>query len=79
MDIEQPSKVGHIIQITNPDHHWFASLLVVEEEKSWGVMAYVHIPANDGTSGGDAYIRVENKDYEIVGKAIIVHDKGTEK
>lgn len=59
--------VDDIIQITNQDHNWFGCILIVSECKSWGVQAYVPMPLE-----GDAYIRLETNDFEVVGKAVIV-------
>jgi hypothetical protein len=59
-----------IIQITRPDHPWFPSIAVVSEVKSFGVQAFVFMPANDGT--GEAYIRLSADDYEPVGAAALV-------
>ena len=55
-----------IIQIL-PDHKWEYSLAVVSEVKSWGVVAYIHIPEK-----GDAYIRLNTNEFVKVGTAIYV-------
>ena len=62
---------GKIIQITNSAHSWFPCLLIVEEEKSWGVLAYLLDPTDNkpGTTAA-AYNRIKTKDFEIVGTAI---------
>lgn len=59
--------VDDIIQITNENHKWFGCILIVSETKSWGVQGYVAIPMQ-----GNAYIRLEDGDFEVVGRAIIV-------
>lgn len=59
-----------VIQIA-PPHKWGGCLAIVDEVKSWGVQAYVPIPNNDGTPPGNAYIRLNNGDFESLGvKAI---------
>jgi len=64
---------GNIIQITNKDHSWFPCLLIVEEVKSWGVMAVCLIPtSNNENNINMAYNRISNDDFEIVGKAAII-------
>ncbi|UIS25292.1 hypothetical protein [Erythrobacter phage vB_EliS-L02] len=45
---------------------------MVDEVKTWGVMAYHLVVSNDGGSCGQAYIRLENGTFEKVGTAVIV-------
>lgn len=47
---------------------WTGCLMIVDEVKDWGVLAYLHVPMQ-----GDAYLRLKHGDYEIIGKAIMVH------
>lgn len=61
-----------IVQITNPDHKWFRALIIVDEIKSFGIRGYAVMPSNDDIGCGDAYIRLQAADYELVGRAIIV-------
>lgn len=61
-----------IVQITDNSHHWFPSLIVVTELKSFGIMGFCFIPANDGTPAGQAYIRLRSEQYERVGRATMV-------
>ena len=61
-----------IVQITDQEHHWFPCLLVVDELKGWGVMAYTQIVTNDAEPNGQAYIRVKSEQIERVGCAVIV-------
>ena len=35
-----------IVQITDEEHHWYPCLLIVDEVKPWGVVAYVLYPTN---------------------------------
>ena len=54
-------KRGSIIQANENAVAWCGTILVVDEVKSWGVMAFVHIPMK-----GDAYIRLTPKQFEIL-------------
>ena len=60
-------KRDDIIQITDLDDKFYSCLLIVDEVKSWGVQAYMTVPKN-----GDAYTRVKNGSFEVVGKAKIL-------
>lgn len=62
-------EVGDVIQITNPDDKWFATLLIISELKSFGVQAYAIIPMQ-----GDAYYRVKTGDFEVIGKARVLSE-----
>lgn len=65
-------ETGNIIQIIDEEHHWFPCLLVVNEIKSFGVMAYITIPDNDrDKANGNAFIRLKKNQYKFVGKAEI--------
>jgi hypothetical protein len=59
-----------IVQITDEAHHWFPSLIVVSELKSWGIRGFAFIPSQDGT--GRAYTQLEKGKFEKVGSAVIV-------
>lgn len=58
---------GNIIQITNPKNPWYTCILVVDEVKSWGVQGYVTIPLQ-----GDAFYKVKNEDFVVVGIAKLI-------
>ena len=60
-----PLTRGDIIQAV-PAHHWPGALLVVDEVRNWGVIAFLRIPASGG-SFGDAFIRMGHEDFEPVG------------
>ena len=64
---------GDVIQITDPEHHWFPCLLIVNEPKSWGCQAFCLIPkSNDGkTPPSESYIRLESHEFEIIGQAYV--------
>lgn len=67
---------GDIVQILDPHHAWCGCLLIVDEVKSWGVVAYITIPqSNDGSEpAGTAYNRLDKNTYEKVGKAALVRE-----
>jgi len=59
----------NIIQIVNEEHEWFPALLIVDKVKEKIVLAYAVIPNNEGTVNGAAYMRIDHKDYKVVGIA----------
>jgi hypothetical protein len=65
---------GDIVQITNEGHHWFPSLIVVSELKSFGIQGFCFMPHNDGSGTGEAYIRLRREEYERVGVAVIMSE-----
>ena len=69
---EQFISKGDVVQITNTDHHWFPALIVVSEVKSFGCQGYATVPDGGNKMAGTAYIRLETKDFERVGQAVIV-------
>ena len=52
-------KRGDIIQANENAGEWCGTILIVDEVKSWGVQAFVHIPTS-----GDAYIRLTPEQFE---------------
>jgi hypothetical protein len=54
-------KVGDIVQARR-GHDWFPCLVIVTEVRSWGIRGYTSVPRE-----GDAYIRLENGDFEDTG------------
>jgi len=54
-------KRGSIIQANENAGMWVGTVLIVDEVKSWGVQAFVHVPMN-----GDAYIRLQPEQYEVL-------------
>ena len=46
---------------------WTGCLMIVDEVKDWGVIAYLHVPMQ-----GDAYLRLKHGEYEVIGKAVLV-------
>lgn len=63
-------KRGDIIQANENAGAWCGTVLIVDEVKSWGVQALVHIPMN-----GDAYIRLKPDQYEVLGGQAILMPK----
>ncbi len=77
MEVEVTSYVnkGDVVQIVNPEHHWYPCLIIVSEVKSWGIQGYLSIPKdNKGQEGsiGQAYIRLSTGNFEVIGKASVV-------
>ena len=61
-------KVNDIIQIVeSSDSTMVGVLMVVEEQKSFGVQASVKIPFQEGV----AYFRVNFSEFEVVGVAVM--------
>ena len=52
---------------------WIGCLMIVDEVKSWGVRAYLHVPMQ-----GDAYLRIKHGEYDVIGKAAMVAKEGAE-
>lgn len=66
---------GDIVQITDESHSWFPCLIIVTEQKSWGVQGYMSIPTNDAEPNGNAFIRLKHEQVEKVGKAVFVRSR----
>ena len=62
-------KRGSIIQANENAGDWCGTVLIVDEVKSWGVQAFVHVPMK-----GDAYIRLKPDQFEILsnGEAVLM-------
>lgn len=54
-------KRDSIIQANENAGAWCGAVLIVDEVKSWGVQAFVHIPMK-----GDAFIRLTPEKFEIL-------------
>lgn len=61
---------GDIIQANENAGAWCGTVLIVDEVKSWGVQAFVHVPMK-----GDAYIRLKPDQYEVLGGQAILMPK----
>ncbi len=66
-------KRGSIIQANENAGNWCGTVLIVDEVKSWGVQAFVHVPFQ-----GDAYIRLKSDQYEVIGGQAILMPKEEE-
>lgn len=53
---------GSIIQANENAGDWCGTVLIVDEVKSWGVNAFVHVPMI-----GNAYIHLKPDQYEVLG------------
>lgn len=62
-------KRGSIIQANENAGAWRGTVLIVDEVKSWGVQAFVHVPMK-----GDAFIRLTPEQFEILsnGEAVLI-------
>jgi hypothetical protein len=59
---------GDLIQVNEDGPgHWFRCILVVDSVKGWGVQAYCVMPAARGRPSGDAYMRLEWKEFDTLG------------
>lgn len=63
MDIKR----GSIIQANENAKDWCGTVLIVDEIKSWGVQAFVHIPMQ-----GSAYIRLRSDQFEVLGAEAVL-------
>lgn len=64
-------KRGSVIQANENAGAWCGTVLIVDEVKSWGVQAFVHIPMQ-----GDAYIRLTPDQYEVLGGEAVLMPGG---
>jgi hypothetical protein len=64
-------KRGSIIQANEHAGDWCGTVLIVDEVKSWGVQAFVHVPMK-----GDAFIRLTPEQFEILGGEAVLMPGG---
>lgn len=64
-------KRGSIIQANENAKEWCGCVLIVDEVKSWGVQAFIHVPMN-----GDAYIRLKTEQFDELGAESVLMPKG---
>jgi hypothetical protein len=57
-------KKHDIVQVNPGLEGWGGCFVIVTEVKTWGIVGFVKIPYQ-----GEAYIRVNNGDFEVVGEA----------
>ena len=69
MEMQNNVKKNDVIQINErfKETGWIGCLMIVDEVKSWGVQAYLHVPMQ-----GDAYLRLKHEEYDVIGKAALV-------
>lgn len=66
-------KKNSIIQIVDVGHAWYGCILIVDEIKPWGVVAYIPVPhSNTINDVGKAFNRIENGKFITVGTADII-------
>lgn len=58
-------KKHDVIQVNKEMPEWTGCLLMVDEVKSWGVLAHLRIPFK-----GNAYIRLTNDQFEVIGESV---------
>ena len=63
-------KVGSVVQANENAGEWAGCLLIVTEEKTWGVQAGLKIPMK-----GIAYIRLPWDAVEYIGEAVLVESE----
>lgn len=65
-------QVNDVVQLV-PEHKWSGCLVTVTEVKTWGIQGFVQIPMK-----GQAFIRVNENDYEKIGTAVFVLNESTD-
>lgn len=63
-------KKDDVIQVNEKVPEWCGCLMIVDEVKTWGVVAYMCIPPGNGT-----YIRLTYEQIEYIGPAVLVKGK----
>lgn len=63
--MKNKAQLNDIVQLTE-NHKWCGALVQVTELSSFGIQGFIYMPEY-----GDAFIRVNECDYEVIGKAII--------
>jgi hypothetical protein len=61
-----------VIQLHLDASDWGPMLCIVDEVRTWGVLAYFLVANERGTPPGAAYIRVDHGKYTRIGRAVIV-------
>lgn len=64
---EREVEPGDVIQVNDTVEHWFRCLMVVDEVKGWGVQAYCTIPGERGRAAGDAFMRLQWEEFDLIG------------
>lgn len=63
--------VGDVIQINeyHKDVKWIGCLMIVNDVRSWGVQAGMHVPGM-----GNTYLRVNHNEYDRIGRAALIEE-----
>lgn len=64
---------GDLIQITDPNHKWFPTVVVADQIKAWGVQAFAYWPSNTDKPS-KAHIRLQAGQYEYCGTCVIISE-----
>ena len=69
MQTREQVKKNDVIQINERcgNRGWIGCLMIVDEVRSWGIQAYLHVPMQ-----GDAHLRIKHGEYDVIGKAAMV-------
>ena len=68
---------GSVVQVNErcPQPGWIGALLMVDEVKSFGVLAFAHIPKTS-ESAAKAFIRLNWEQIELIGRAALLPAEG---
>lgn len=61
---------GDLVQITDENHRWYPTVIVVDEIKTFGIQGFAFMPTNDGSGTGQAYIRLRTGEFESLGVSL---------
>lgn len=61
--------MNDVVQLDPAHCRWGALLAIVEEVREWGIVCYALIPQTAGEPPGRMYMRVNNGEYFVVGRA----------
>jgi hypothetical protein len=67
--VDNPPRIGEIVQANQKAAHWFRCLIVVDEVKTWGIQGFTTIPSANSDPPGDAFIRLQWDEIEPTGGA----------
>ena len=67
---------GDIVQITTEEDPWYPALGIVDDVKPWGIQFFVLVPTGNREAGSvnQAFKRLVNGDFKVVGRASILPD-----
>jgi hypothetical protein len=64
---EDPPNIGELVQVNETLPHWFRCIVTVDEIKPWGIQGFVTMPEAPNRRAGDAYIRLEWREFIRLG------------